>query len=182
MLGSTPHTSILAISTVYRPTILDSFLVRLEPNVFADGNSTGFGIGAAALSDTGSVLAVAAEDHNNTRGAVFVFSCAGGSCGGAQIITLGDDGMPGDVLGQGMALSGASGWRRPQPLRPSTPHPPPHPPLPRAGLGTVLAAGAPGRNNNTGAVFTCSCAAGVCGVLNQLVLPGGASGDLFGNA
>lgn len=38
---------------------------------------------------------------------MFVFACVGGSCGSPQIVTLGSDGQPGDLFGQGMALSGS---------------------------------------------------------------------------
>ena len=131
--------------------------ITLFPDVYANASNTGFGVGVAALSKTGSTLAVSAEFRNANRGGAFVFACAAGECQQAQIATLNDQGQPGDLLGHGLALSAD---------------------------GSTLVLGAPGRNTtvamSAGSVFTAACIDSNCGVLHELILADGMPGDAFG--
>lgn len=142
---------LLSLSSISRAQI------TLFPDVFANASNTGFGVGVAALSKTGSTLAVGAEFRDANRGGAFLFACAAGKCKQAQIVTLNGQGTPGDLLGHGLALSTD---------------------------GSTLVLGAPGRNTtaavSAGSVFTAACIDSICGILNELILPDGMPGDAFG--
>lgn len=155
IVGQEAQTIRLSVKTqgASYPLVIDPFIQQTQL-VAGNGVANDYFGASVSLSNNGNTALVGASGKNNNKGTAYVFTRNGTVWSELQEI-LHSDGVANDNFGYTVSLSGD---------------------------GNTAFIGAPGKNNNRGAVYIFLCSGNVWGQLQMLTTSDEAVGDNFGYA